>query len=77
MTSLTNSDTLFILFLVGIMMVIVIFPHKNEEIDMSKKDLNKIPCHERGKEHKFVPTFQGGDTYQCTVCGWKVDMTED
>ena len=28
-------------------------------------------------DHNFEPTFQGGDTYQCTKCGKEIDMTED
>lgn len=28
-------------------------------------------------QHDFRPTFQGGDTYECRLCGKEVDMTED
>ena len=27
--------------------------------------------------HKFLPTFKGGDTYKCSKCGKEIDMTED
>ena len=30
-----------------------------------------------GHSHIWLPTFNGGDTYHCILCGDDVDATED
>lgn len=38
----------------------------------SKKNKKMTVC-----DHRYYPTFQGGDTYKCEKCGNEIDITED
>ena len=33
-------------------------------------------CKKDGQKHVFKPTFTDRDTYQCILCGFKIDLTD-